>query len=98
MRPFLAREFESGRLGDFLRRLLRDVLLDVGKMRVVVVAHRTDCKAARTVAERADDAQQTLPEAEEIARAHRRFRLFACAQVEEAIEELGDLGEAEFLR
>src|SRR5262249_41483552 len=45
-----------------LRRALRDFLLHVGEMRVIVVAHWTHGEAARAVAERADDAQQALPE------------------------------------
>ena len=37
---------------DLLRRLFRDRLLRIGKVRVIVVADRADGEAARTVAER----------------------------------------------
>src|SRR5512138_2077499 len=53
---------------DFLRRLFRNRLVQLGKVRVIVVADRTHREAARAVAERADDAQQALPEAEQVAR------------------------------
>src|SRR5262245_26077258 len=57
------------RLGQshFLRGLFRNHLLRIGQMGVIVVADRADREAARTIPERADHAQQTLPEAEVIA-------------------------------
>src|ERR1051325_2619614 len=62
----LARFLELRGLGDFLWRFLRDVLLDIGAVRVIVVADRAHREAARAAAERADHAQQALPETEEI--------------------------------
>src|SRR5688572_28854865 len=64
---FLARFLELRGFRHLLRRLLGNLLLDVGEMRVVVVADRAHREAARAIAERADDAQEALPEAEEIA-------------------------------
>src|SRR5262245_22317005 len=48
---FLARLLEAGGLGRLFRRPLRNHLLDVGEVRVIVVAHRADREAARAVAE-----------------------------------------------
>ena len=82
---------------DLLRCLFRDRLLRVGEMGVIVVADRADGEAARTIAERADDAQQSLPEAVDVARA-RHLCLSRRRRVDEALEELQDGGEAELLR
>src|SRR5262245_27729737 len=73
--------------GDFLRRLLRDVLLHLGEVRVVVVAHRADREAARAVAERADHAQQALPEAEQVDGLHQPG-LLRGRRVDDALHEL----------
>src|SRR5262249_10876718 len=70
--PASARILASLGEGDLFGRLLRNDLLRFGEMRVIVVADRADRKTARTVAERADDPQQPLPEAKVIARAHHR--------------------------
>src|SRR5687767_8941279 len=94
---FLARLLELGGLGHLLRRLLRDVLLDVGKVRVIVVADRAHREAAWAVAERADHAQQALPEAEQVARPKGLFLLLG-READELLHELGDGHEAEFLR
>src|SRR3954465_4570508 len=82
----------------FLRRALGDLLLHVGEMGVIIVADRADGEAARAVAERADDAQQALPEAEEIARAQGGFSLFGSFLFKELVEKLGDLRKTELLR
>src|SRR6185436_1105369 len=82
---------------DLFRRALGDRLLNVREMGVVVVADRADREAAGAVAERANDAQQALPEAEQVTRRH-HLVLFFGARVDEAVEELGDLRKAEFLR
>src|SRR5215470_5433176 len=82
---------------DLLRRLLGDHLLHVREVGVVVVPDGAHREAARTVAERADDAQQPLPEAEEVARAEHRHLVLA-GTLDHAVEELEDLREAEFLR
>src|SRR5687767_11452264 len=94
---FLARLLELGGLGHLLGRLLRDVLLDVGEMRVIVVADRAHREAARAVAERADHAQQALPEAEQVARA-KRFLLLLRRHADELAHEVGDRHVAELLR
>src|SRR5262245_25432324 len=60
---FLARLLEFGGLRGLLGRPLRNDFLDVGEVRVIVVAHRADREAARAIAKRADHAQQALPEA-----------------------------------
>src|ERR1041385_7350985 len=71
----------------FLRRALGNHLLHFGEMSVVVVAHRTNGKAARAVAEGAHDAQQSLPEAEEVARLqHVGALLGRC--IDDALHEL----------
>ncbi len=64
---------------------------------MVVVADGADGEAARAVAERADDAQEPLPEAENVA-ALDRFRLLVVRLLNEGVEEFGDLHVAEFLR
>src|SRR5687767_6837556 len=94
---FLARALELRRLGDFLRRLLRDLLLDVGEVRVVVVAHRAHREAARAVAERADHAQEALPETEQVARLD-GLLLFLRGKRDEFLHEVGDRHVAELLR
>src|SRR5688500_16115473 len=66
-------------------------------MSVIVIADRAHREAARAVAEGADDPQQSLPEAEEVAGAQRRLS-FLVRQIEILIEELGDLRESELLR
>src|ERR1043166_130741 len=66
-------------------------------MCVIVVADWADRETARAVAERADDAQQALPKAEQIARAHHPG-LLGGGRGDEALEELQDGREAEFLR
>src|SRR5205814_1230128 len=58
----------------FLWRAFGDVLVHVGEVRVIVVADRADREAARAVAERADDAQQTPPETKQAAHALRQRR------------------------
>src|SRR5690606_15076946 len=92
----LARLLEALGLLDLLGRLLGDHLLRVRKIGVIVVADRADGEAARTVAERADDAQQALPEAEEIARAHHPDLLFL-GRIDHLVEETRDLRIAELL-
>src|SRR5215475_1187684 len=82
---------------SLLGRLLGDHLLHVREVRVIVVPDRAHREAARTVAERADDAQQPLPEAEEVARLEHRH-LVVTGTLDHAVEELEDLREAEFLR
>src|SRR5678815_707814 len=94
---FLARLLELGGLGRFFRRPLRDHFLDLGEVRVVVVAHRADREAARAVAERPHHAQQALPEAEQVARAERGL-LFALIHVQESTKKVRDGHEAELLR
>src|SRR6185503_5399884 len=94
---FLARLLEFRRLRGLLRRFLRNDLLDVGEVRVVVVAHRADREAARAVAERADDPQQALPEAEQVARAQ-RLALLVFIEGQEFFKEPRDRHEAELLR
>src|SRR3954466_12105897 len=81
----------------FLRRAFGDLLLHVGEMGVIVVADRADGEAARAVAERADDAQQALPEAEQIARFQHGGALLR-RSVDHALHELQHGHEAEFLR
>jgi len=73
------------------------LFLDVGEVGVVVVAYRAHRETARTVAERADDAQQALPEAEQVSGHHGGFFLLR-GQIEILIEKLGDLTKAKFLR
>ena len=72
-------------------------LLQWGEMRVIVVPDRTNGEAAKTIAEGADDAEQPLPEAEEIARAD-HVGLCVIRRIDVAIEKAKDLAEAEFLR
>src|SRR5258706_10177579 len=83
--------------GNLFLRLLRDLLLHLGKVRVVVVAHRAHGEAARAVAERADDAQQALPEAEQVARLQ-HLRSLRRRGIDDALHELQHGHEAEFLR
>src|SRR5207253_6235951 len=82
--------------------LFRNDFLLLGKMGMIIIAHRTDRKATWTVAERADDAQQSLPESEHIARAHHCNKLSAprAARVgiDHAVEETQDLRKTELLR
>jgi hypothetical protein len=75
---------------------LRDLLLDIGEVRVVVVADRAHREAARAIAERPDHAQQPLPEAEQVARAHGCLALLYA--VSKYGRKLRDLRKAEFLR
>ena len=82
---------------DLLRRLFRNGFLKIGEVGVVVVADGADRKTARTIAERTDDPQQSLPETEDIARA-RHTLLFRERRIDETPEELQDGGKAEFLR
>src|SRR6185503_11517602 len=93
----LARLLEALRLRHLLRRLLGDLLLDVGEVRVVVVADRAHRQAARAVAERADHAQQALPEAEQVSRAKCLLLLFR-RKIQESAHEIRNRHEAEFLR
>src|SRR5581483_11170569 len=95
--PRLARGLEARRLSRFFGCLFRDLLLDVRKVRVVIVADRAHRQAARAVAEGTDHAQQALPEAEQLPRAQRRLLLLG-AEVEETVEEIGHRHIAEFLR
>src|SRR5438067_2687420 len=81
----------------FLWRAFGDVLVHVGEVRVIVVADRADREAARAVAERADDAQQTLPETKQVARFQHGGALLRCS-VDQALHELQHGHEAEFLR
>ena len=67
-------------------------------MRVIVVADRAHREAARAVAERADHAQQPLPEAEEVARAERSAVLSSSGRSIIRSKNLQDLREAELLR
>ena len=53
--------------GNLVRGLFGNVLLQVRQVRVIVVAHRANGQATRAIAERADDAQKPLPEAEQLA-------------------------------
>src|SRR5580692_3305636 len=66
-------------------------------MRVIIVPDRTNGEAARTIAEGADDAEQPLPEAEEIARAD-HVELWVIRRIDVAIEKAKDLAEDEFPR
>ena len=94
VQPVLAIAFAER---DFLRRLFRDGLLKVGEMRVIIVADRAHGEAARAIAERADDAQQPLPEAVDVARA-RHLLLLGTRRVDESLEELQDGRKPELLR
>src|SRR5258706_8731090 len=97
IRALLSRFLELLLNGNRLRRLLRDLLLRLGEVHVVVVAHRAHREAARAVAEGADHAQQALPEAEEIDRLqHLRFFRRRC--VDHLLHELEHGHEAELLR
>src|SRR3990167_5879414 len=51
-----------------LRSFLGDHFLDLGKMGVIVVADRTHGQTPRAIAERANNPQEALPEAEEVTR------------------------------
>src|SRR6185436_2029902 len=82
---------------DLLRGLLRDVLLDLREMRVIVVADRADREAARAVAEGADDAQQSLPEAEQVD-GLQQAGFFRSRRIDDPVHELQHGHEAEFLR
>src|SRR5262249_57427296 len=88
---------ESFSQRNLFRCLFRNRPLHVHEMGVIVVADRTDGKTAGTVAERADHAQEPLPETEYIARA-RHGSFLPARSIDETIEELQDGRESEFLR
>src|SRR5262249_3644103 len=82
---------------DLLGRPFRNGFLRIGEMRMIVVADRAHGETARTIAERADDAKEPLPEAEHLARA-RHLGFFGARRIDEALEELQYGGKSELLR
>src|SRR5262249_12778131 len=83
---------------DFLVVLLGNLALRVLQEPVVVVAHGADGETARAVAERADDAQEPLPDAEPLV-ARERLALGAGADgAHEPTDDPQDRREAELLR
>src|SRR5215468_11011181 len=83
---------------DFLVVLLRDLPLRLLEKPVVVVADGADRETARAVPERADHAQEPLPDAEPLVAPERRQLCVSALGADEAAEYAQDRREAELLR